>query len=80
MPEEILNIEYHRKDLIIKALNRKRTHKEAATALGVSVRTLMRDKRTYNIQKLKGQYQIIEKTNNESQKLHLRSSCDHIHG
>lgn len=57
---EILNIEYHRKELIIKALNRKPNYKEAAVALGVSKRTLQRDIVNYNIQKVKGRYQIIE--------------------
>jgi hypothetical protein len=72
MDEEILNIEHHRKDLIIKALNRKRTHGQAAAALGISVRTLMRDKRIYNIKKKKGVYQIIEtKKQNELKKLHI---------
>jgi DeoR/GlpR family transcriptional regulator of sugar metabolism len=57
---EILNIEYHRKDLILKALNRKANYKEAAAALGVSKRTLQRDIVNFNIKKIDDQYQIVK--------------------
>lgn len=40
MPDEILNIAYHQKRLIIKALNRFKTIEQAAIELGVSERTL----------------------------------------
>lgn len=46
---EILNIDYHRKRLILKALNRTATMPEAATMLGISERQLYNLKRDYNI-------------------------------
>lgn len=67
MAEEILNIEYHRKVLIIKALNRKSNYIQAAKALGVSKRTLQRHIVIYNIKKVEGRYEI-----NSSQNLKLQ--------
>ena len=49
MAEEILNIEYHTKILVIKALNRSGMSCEAAQLLGISERTLYRYKKQYNI-------------------------------
>lgn len=40
MPDEILNIAYHQKRLILIALNRFKTIEQAAIELGVSERTL----------------------------------------
>jgi hypothetical protein len=72
MEEEILNIEHHRKDLILKALNRKANREQAAVALGISLRTLQRDLVLYNIKKIGNEYRIVEPIKrNESQKLHL---------
>ena len=42
MDTENLNIEYHKKRLLIKALNKYRYQHLAAGPLGISVRTLMR--------------------------------------
>jgi hypothetical protein len=61
MPEEILNIEYHTKRLVLKALNQEETIETAATKLNISVRTLHRYKVVWNIQLVGDQYQIIEK-------------------
>lgn len=77
---QILNLEYNRQVLIIKALNRNRNYKQAANALGVSKRTLQRDIINYNIQKRDDRYQVIPLRKNESQKLHIRSARHHLHG
>jgi DeoR/GlpR family transcriptional regulator of sugar metabolism len=58
--EENLNLNDHRKILILKALNRERTFAAAAEALGISRSTVRRDVKVYNIQKVGGQYQAIE--------------------
>lgn len=42
-----LNIEYHRRLYILTALKRFKTLKEAAKALGISDRTLLRYKKMY---------------------------------
>lgn len=63
--EEILNIEYHTKRPVLKALNQESTIEAAATKLNLSVRTLHRYKVNYNIQLLDNQYQIIKKNQNE---------------
>jgi predicted DNA-binding transcriptional regulator YafY len=52
MPEEILNIDYHNKRLMLKALNKHPTVEEAAKALGISERTLYRWMDEYNVVKL----------------------------
>ena len=49
MEVETLNIDFHRKDLIIKALNKSSNCDEAAAKLGISVRTLYKYKRTYKV-------------------------------
>lgn len=49
MSEEILNIEYHVKRMIVKALNNTQTHEDAALLLGITVRTLYRYKAQYNV-------------------------------
>jgi hypothetical protein len=66
MEEEILNIEYHTKRLVLKALNQEETIEAAANQLNISVRTLHRYKVKYNIQLVKDQYQIIEKQKHEN--------------
>ena len=58
--EENLNLEQLRKDLVIKALNRERSYEAAAKVLGISRRTVARDIKVYNIQKLDGQFQAID--------------------
>jgi hypothetical protein len=61
---ENLNIEYHTKRLIIRALNEKRTIREAAQALGISERNLYELKKQYGIVKcnkyvVEGKYKIV---------------------
>jgi transcriptional regulator of acetoin/glycerol metabolism len=46
---EILNLEYHHKRLVIKALNTALTINQAAALLGVSYNTLNRRMKQYNI-------------------------------
>ena len=59
---EILNIEYHTRRLILKALNSSRTHVEAANKLGITDRTLYKMKKEYNIVRSGGRF--IEQINN----------------
>jgi hypothetical protein len=59
MPEQILNIDYHTKLLIIKALNRTSSHEKAAKALGISERNLFLLRKQYNIQKVQ-RYEVVE--------------------
>jgi hypothetical protein len=47
--EEILNIEFHRKRLFLKALNCSDSFEEAAEKLGVNTRTIFRWKVSWNI-------------------------------
>lgn len=54
MQEEILNIEYNRKLLVIKALNKLPSQKYAASRLGISERQLYRLKKIYNIMQVEG--------------------------
>ena len=62
MPEKILNIDYHVRRMIVKALNLKPTYIEAAKVLGISIRTLYRKLDQYNIKKQKnGKYKAVEK-------------------
>lgn len=49
MQDEILNIEYHVKRIVLKSLNKTHFVKEAARLLGISERTLHRYKRQFNI-------------------------------
>lgn len=50
--DEILNIDYHRKILVVKALNRTQTKLEAANLLGLSLRQLYRDIDRFGIEQL----------------------------
>lgn len=56
---EILNIDYHIKELIVKALNRTTSHEKAAIALGISERNLFRLRKQYNIKKVQ-RYEVVE--------------------
>lgn len=51
MKGEILNIEFHVRRLLIKALNSSKTESQAASKLEVSKRTLWRYKKQYCIVK-----------------------------
>ena len=46
---EILNIEYHVKRMVIKALNQTQSHEAAGRLLGVTGRTVYRYKRQFDI-------------------------------
>lgn len=59
MASEILNIDYHTKRLIVKALNQTLSHEKAAKALGISERNLFRLRKQYNIQKVQ-RYEVVE--------------------
>lgn len=48
-PEEILNIDYHRRRLLLKALNKAGNVEDAAKLLGISWRSVYRLKKEYNI-------------------------------
>lgn len=50
---EILNIDYHKKRLLLKALNRFKTKVEAFQALGISERHFYHLLKEFNIQKNK---------------------------
>lgn len=68
MEQEILNIEYHTKRLILKALNQERTVRDAADSLGISERTLYFHMKQYNIKRVpvyvvKGKYKVINQLN-----------------
>jgi transcriptional regulator with PAS, ATPase and Fis domain len=56
---EILNIDHHTKELIVKALNRTSSHEKAAKALGISERNLFRLRKQYNIKKVQ-RYEVVE--------------------
>lgn len=60
MEQENLNLEEHRKILVLKALNRNASFTAAAEALGVSRRTVARDIKVYNIKKIDGRYLAVE--------------------
>jgi hypothetical protein len=49
MQEEILNIDFNVRRMVLKALNRFTIQKDAAKALGISDRTLIKYKEHYNI-------------------------------
>jgi hypothetical protein len=55
---ENLNIEWNIKRLVLLALNRYRTKKDAAKALGVSIKKLYTYQWQYNVQKVNGVYLI----------------------
>ena len=83
MDQEILNIEYHKKRLVLKALNLVSTMPYAASKLGISLRTLYRIMDDYNIvyEKKDGkrQYFIKEKSkvvriNNHGQQKELTAA------
>lgn len=64
MPEETLNIEFHTKMMILKALNQERTTNDAAQALGMTQRNLFYLMKQYNIIRkpvyvVKGKYKIV---------------------
>lgn len=59
---EILNIEYHKKRLILKALNRERLHSDSARALGIHPISMHRYIRRFGIKVSKtGKYYIEQK-------------------
>lgn len=51
MEEEILNIEYHQKRLMLKALNKTGTIQRAAPLLGVATKTVSRLMEDWNIKR-----------------------------
>lgn len=51
MEEEILNIEYHVKQRVLKALNKFKNDFQASQALGIGSRTLYRYKQRFNIER-----------------------------
>lgn len=63
MAEDILNIEWHVKRKVLKALNRFKTQEAAAEALGIEACTLSRYIRNYNIERCPGpkKYSFKEK-------------------
>jgi transposase-like protein len=57
--DEILNVDFHRRRLLLKSLNISKTYEEAAKRCGIAKRTLFLWKRNYNIRKNKeGKYVI----------------------
>jgi transcriptional regulator with GAF, ATPase, and Fis domain len=59
---EILNIEYHKKRLILKALNRERFHSDSARALGIHPISVHRYIRRFRIKiSSTGKYFIEQK-------------------
>lgn len=63
MPDT-LNIAYHTKILVLRALNREKTIREAAEVLGVSEKTLYNLMKEYNIKResvyvVRGKYKVI---------------------
>lgn len=59
-PEENLNIEWHTKRLILAALNKCKSTREAAEELGMSERNLFALKQVYGIKKV-SRYVIKDK-------------------
>lgn len=57
--DEILNVDFHRRRLLLKSLNISKTHEEAAKRCGITKRTLFIWKRNYNIKKSKGGKYVI---------------------
>ena len=67
---EILNIEYNIRQMLIQALN-KYDRKTAAQKLGICTRTLDRYKNSFNIVKTpSGEFLIKQKINHEHQQPH----------
>ncbi len=67
--DEILNIDYHTKRLIIKALNKSPNIPTAARLLGYSEKTLYNKKRQYNIVRMNDAWvEIIQIDRHEEQK------------
>lgn len=66
---EVLNIEYHKRKLVLAALNKYiyGGYRFSAQDLGISVRSLFRYKRTYNIRydMKKKEYCIVERIDNK---------------
>ena len=58
MAEEYLNIDYHIKRLLLIAINKFKTEKEQAEALGVTTKTLYNYRKKYS---LNVQYRIPKK-------------------
>lgn len=65
MSEEILNLRYHKKLLVIKALNRYSTMKAAAAALEITERNLYQLKKEYNVQHIDGKFKIATHGNSK---------------
>ena len=58
--DEILNIDHHRRILILKALNKAPTYKQAAKLLGISERHIYRWIDQYGIVQVDGTYMTRE--------------------
>lgn len=59
---EVINFREHKKQLVVKALNRHKYHQPTAKALGVSPRTLSRMKKRFHVsQDAAGNYMLPEK-------------------
>lgn len=58
MSEEILNLDHHKKILVVKALNRHRTMSQAAAALQMTERNLYHLKKQYKVQNNNGHFLI----------------------
>ncbi len=58
MDNEVLNLEYHKKRLILKALNQVGRIKYAAPKLGISERNLHRLKEQYDLKRVDGTWTI----------------------
>ena len=56
MSEENLNIDFHRKELLLKVLNKIKDRDEQAKKLGVTKRTINNFMKRFNVQKLYGEY------------------------
>ena len=76
MEEEILNIEYHQKRLVIKALNRTGTLAHAAPLLGITTRTLRRLMDAWGIQRVREKSQTIFKIQTKTSPFKMQSSCE----
>jgi hypothetical protein len=68
--EDILNIEYHTKRLLLKALNKYRYNYEAARELGICERQLYRYKRQYNVIYDNNEWVMVEKVIEQKRPLH----------
>ena len=52
MTDEILNIDFHVKQLLLKALNKHERYQDAATVLGISLRSLYKYMKDYQVTKV----------------------------